>query len=85
MDEKALDITLERNLLTVRGAMKPQDLEGFKLVHCEYEEGDYVRTFTLPEDVDGERIEAAVKNGVLRLTLPKAEAAKPRRIEVKSE
>ncbi|HYG74703.1 MAG TPA: Hsp20/alpha crystallin family protein [Planctomycetota bacterium] len=85
VDEKSVDISLKQNLLTIRSSMKPLEMEGFELVHCEYENGDYERTFTLPDVVDANGIEATVKNGVLRVTLPKAEAARPRKIAVKSE
>ncbi|MDP3181900.1 MAG: Hsp20/alpha crystallin family protein [Desulfobaccales bacterium] len=49
----------------------------------EFYTGDYQREFQLGASIDRDRIEAAMKDGVLRLTLPKAEQAKPRKIEVK--
>ena len=55
-----------------------------QLVHEEYRLGDYHRSFILSDEVDRERITAELKNGVLRLFLPKAERARTRRIEIKS-
>ncbi|NCC58164.1 MAG: Hsp20 family protein, partial [Synergistales bacterium] len=50
----------------------------------EFGSGEYVRKFTLSDSVDRERIKASMKNGVLELFLPKAEKAKPRKIEIHS-
>ncbi|GAB4387337.1 MAG: Hsp20/alpha crystallin family protein [Thermodesulfovibrionales bacterium] len=85
VDQKSLDITLEKNVLTIYGAVDAGVQEGYRLYHAEYGVGDYQRVFTLSEEVDRDRIEASLKNGVLRLVLPKAEAAKTRKIAVKAE
>ena len=53
-------------------------------MYNEYSDGDYERVFTLSENIDRDRIEATLKDGVLQLVLPKAEAAKARKIELKS-
>lgn len=82
VDESSLDITLEKNVLTVRGSVEVPSLENYRLAHAEYRAGDYVRSFTLSDTIDRDNIEATVKNGVLRLSLPKAEAAKARKIAV---
>jgi len=85
VDEKSVDITLEKNILTIRGAVEPPKVgQGHKLVYAEYGIGDYERTFTLSNEINRNKIEAVVKNGVLRLTLPKDEAAKSRKIPVKA-
>lgn len=81
--ENAVDVKLEDGVLTILGRVEPRDFPGFKRVYSEYEVGNYERAFRITEEVDAEHIEARLANGVLVLTLPKREAAKPRRIEVK--
>lgn len=84
VDETSIEITLEKDLLTIRGTVLLIEHEGYNLSYAEYRTGDYARTFTLSNDVDRSKIEATIRNGVLRLTLPKAESAKPKRIEVQT-
>ncbi|HET6489675.1 MAG TPA: Hsp20/alpha crystallin family protein [Syntrophales bacterium] len=84
VDEKSIDITLEKNILTLAGRVEPEVYEGYRTAYAEYEAGDYERAFTLSDEIDRDRIEASVKNGVLKLTLPKAEPVKLRKISVKS-
>src|SRR5215470_14120355 len=79
-----VDITLERRMLTVRGRHAGSEHTGYPRVYNEYTDGDYERVFTLSENIDRDRIEATLKDGVLQLVLPKAEAAKARKIELKS-
>jgi HSP20 family protein len=78
-----VDITLERRVLTIRGRSAASEHAGYQHVYNEYAEGDYERIFTLSENIDRDRIEATLKNGVLHLVLPKAEPAKARKIELK--
>lgn len=85
VDENSVDITLDKNVLTIYGTVEPEMPENHRLVSAEYGIGDYQRTFTLSDEIDREKIEATVKNGVLRLTLPKAQTAKTRKIPVKAE
>jgi HSP20 family protein len=85
VDERSMDITLEKNILTIYGKVDTEVPKGHRLVYAEYGIGDYARTFTLSEEVDRDRIQATMKNGVLRLVLPKAAAARTRKIEVKAE
>jgi HSP20 family molecular chaperone IbpA len=54
-------------------------------VYEEYATGSYVRSFILSDEIDREKITAALNDGVLRLVLPKAERARPQRIEVRSQ
>jgi HSP20 family protein len=76
-------IDLKENLLKIYGQVSPP-AEKQVILAQEYNVGDYYREFQVGELVDKDKIEASVRNGVLTLTLPKAEKAKPRRIEVKS-
>ncbi len=77
-------ITLENNTLTLRGEKKQVAEEKTERVHrYERSYGSFERSFALPNTVDVEKVEAAFENGVLTITLPKAEKAKPREIAVK--
>ena len=58
--------------------------EGTRVLHEEYGVGDFYRSFILSDEVERSRISAELRNGVLRLLLPKAERAKTRRIEIRS-
>jgi HSP20 family protein len=79
-----VDITLERRVLTIRGRSVASEHKGYQRVYNEYADGDYERVFTLSENIDRDRIEATLKDGVLHLLLPKAEAARARKIELKA-
>lgn len=84
---KAEDVklSLENNMLTIRGEKKQVAEENVDRVHrYERSYGVFERSFALPSTVDADRIEARYDNGILTVTLPKAERARPRQIEVKS-
>ena len=85
VDDSTVDITLEKNILTIDGRVEPDRHEGFVRRYGEYEVGDYHRAFTLSDEVGRDGIEARVKGGVLRLTLPKAGPARARKIPVQGE
>lgn len=83
-DENSVDVTLEKNVLTIYGRVEPVVPADHRLAYAEYGIGDYERSFTLSDQVDGDKIEASMKDGVLRLVLPKSEKARLRKIMVKS-
>lgn len=85
VDDKSVDITLEKNVLTIYGMVEADIPENHRLFLSEYGIGDYQRIFTLSDEVDRDKIQATVNNGVLRLILPKAESAKRRKISVRAE
>jgi len=83
IDPKAVGIQLENGTLTLKGERKFEEEKngrGFHRIERSY--GSFVRAFSLPETVDGEKVKADYKNGVLTVTLPKKEVAKPRTINV---
>jgi HSP20 family molecular chaperone IbpA len=85
VNENSVDITLEKNILTINGYTGIQAPDNFEPAYAEYRVGNYERTFALSDEVVREEIEATVKNGVLRLVMPKAETAKTRKITVRAE
>ena len=85
IDKKDIDITLSEGLLTIRGEKKcenEEESENFHRIESHY--GSFTRSFRMPSEVENTKIEANYKDGVLNITLPKAEAAAPKKIEVKS-
>lgn len=78
-----LKVDLRDNILTLSGEVKaPEGPEEVDVIR-EYRTGKYFREFTISEVIDQSRIDAELKNGVLRLRLPKVEEATPRRVKVK--
>jgi len=82
VDKEGLEVTVEGNELTIIGRRK-SDLPEGEPCYCESPQADFRRVFELGPDVDTSRINAEMKQGVLRLRLPKSEKAKPKHIEVK--
>lgn len=69
--EKDVDISVEKNVLTIKGGQTDADIADRQLVYSEYGVGDYHRSFVLSDDVDRENIAATLKDGVLKVKLPK--------------
>ena len=79
-----IDVTLDGNRLTVTGSRRAEETsEGEKFHIYELSYGSFSRTFTLPSDTAGDEIVADLKDGVLKLTVPKKVVAKPKKIELK--
>jgi len=79
MDKKDISITVENNVLTIHGEKKnisKQEKDGFSYYEREY--GTFNRSFRLPAHVDAKKIHASLRNGVLELSMEKAEETKPR-------
>jgi HSP20 family molecular chaperone IbpA len=83
VDADSVEITLERNTLTINGYIKPMELAGYTPAYAEYREGDYQRSFSLSNEIDQSKIEAEMKDGVLHLHLPKV-GLTTRKIAVRS-
>ena len=84
VNKEDVKITIESNILTIRGEKKQEKetkKENYHRVERSY--GSFQRSFTLPSTVKSDKIDAIYKDGVLQITLPKAEEAKPKQIEVK--
>lgn len=85
VEEKELEIRLEKDILTIKGEKQHEEREekdNYHLVETRY--GSFARSIHLPVSVDPDKVDANFKNGVLTVSLPKAEVATSRRIEIKS-
>jgi len=86
MNREDFDLSVENNVITLRGERhfeKKDDSDNYHRVERAY--GSFTRSFTLPQTVTAEGANAEYRNGVLRVTLPKREETKARRIEIKGE
>lgn len=84
---QAEDLSLEilNNTVTIRGEFKCSVPENAKYLLCELPNGAFSRVISLPTAVDAAKVEASIKNGVLKLSLPKAEEHRPKAIKVKAD
>jgi len=86
IDAKELDITLLDGILTIKGEKKQEKEDKDENYHrVERHYGSFQRNFRIPEKVKTDKLDATYKDGVLKLTLPKAEASEAKKIEVKEE
>ncbi|MCB0417511.1 MAG: Hsp20/alpha crystallin family protein [Bdellovibrionales bacterium] len=84
LTKEDVHVEIEGDALTVTGERKWQEKkEGTNFRHSERRYGKFTRSFRLPQDVDTSKIEAVHKDGVLQIVVPKVEAAKPKKIEVR--
>jgi HSP20 family molecular chaperone IbpA len=84
VSENNLNVQLEDNVLTLHAKVTSPFPEGARVLHEEYRVSDFYRSFILSDEVERNKISAELRNGVLRLSLPKAERARTRRIEIRS-
>lgn len=83
VDKKDIDISMTDNTITIKGkTSKEEKEEKGEYYRCETSRGSYTRTLTLPAEVDSDKAKASFKDGVLEMTIPKAERAKRRNIRV---
>jgi HSP20 family protein len=81
-----LDVSVQENVLTLRGAPKETEpTEGETVHRRECSRAGFSRSWRLPFEVDGDEVDAKIENGILRLRLPRSEASKPKKIEVKTK
>jgi HSP20 family protein len=83
VDRDNIDVSVENGVLTVEGKINFAKYEGLQPLYSEYNIGPYRRSFRISSQVDQDKIRAEMRDGVITLVLPKAEEAKPRRIEVR--
>ena len=84
-NENNVDITLEKNVLSITAYIDPTRTGDYAIAYAEYEEGNYQRSFRLSDEIDRDKIDASVSDGVLRLRLPKSKEAATKKITVTSK
>jgi HSP20 family protein len=82
VDKSEVKLTAEKGVLTLSGQRRPEERKDLRYHRVERLSGRFVRSFTLPDVVDEEKLTAEYRNGILTVHLPKSEKAKPRSIEV---
>lgn len=85
VNPESIDITVEKNVLTVRAERTWEPREGQDVLVAERPQGTFTRQLFLGDSLDADRIQAAYENGVLMLTIPVAEQAKPRRVDISAQ
>jgi HSP20 family protein len=82
VSKESIEVKVEGDILTIDGRINFSKYEGLQPLYTEYNVGNFSRTFQLSNEIEQAGIKAELKDGVMKLVLPKAERAKPRRIEV---
>ena len=82
VNRNSVDVTVENDVLTIVGRVDFSNYDGLQPLYTEYNVGNYARSFQLSSKIEQDRISAELKDGVMMLVLPKAEKAKPRKINV---
>jgi HSP20 family protein len=82
VNREDLQVKIQGNYLEISGVRKPDNPEGYTVHRTERATTSFSRSFTLPYEVDAGKVAAALKDGLLKMTLPKSEAAKPRQINI---
>jgi len=83
IEKDAIEVRVENDTLTLSGSReRDSELQDEHVYRLERVHGSFERSFRLPKSVDASRIEAEFKNGVLQVKLPKAEEARPRKVEI---
>lgn len=84
VDENGVEVTFEKDTLHLRGEVKSFEPEGFRKVYSERVAEVFERSFTVPNDIDRDAVEATLVNGVLTLQISKAKEAMPKKVTVKA-
>lgn len=84
VDRNNIDVNVDRGVLMIEGKIDFGKYEGLQPVYSEYNIGPFRRSFRISSQIDQDKIKAEMRDGVITLTLPKAEQAKPRRVEVRT-
>lgn len=83
-DPESVDISIDRSVLRITARSRMIAPSGYSLIHAEYRDGDYERSFSLPAEINTADIEAKVKDGLLTLVLPKVAPPPVRKITIKT-
>jgi len=83
VDPSTLKVTMQKEALTIAGEKRGVNVADENYHRCERGSGKFTRTIDLPAEIDSDKVKAEYKNGILLLTLPKAEAAKAHMIDIK--
>ncbi len=78
------DISITGETLTIKGVKRPPDEQDVRYVRRERGSGEFTRTIVLPDEVEADKIQAKLADGIMTIHLPKAATAKPRKIDVKT-